>query len=85
MTKLKKPVWGAFVNLNGLYSQKPLRGYWNKNLECWWGDKGEIEFNMLGVEIRGAVTSFASYNKKDVEVFIEGAKSIQMILKNLLP
>jgi len=83
----KKPIWGAFVNLNGLYSQRPIRGYWHVTHRCWWTKDGNLEFTQLGITRtkNWPGTAFASYNKKDVEMFIEGAKAMQRILKNLLP
>ena len=84
MTK-KKPLWGAFVNLNGLYSQQPIKGYWCKDHGCWWSSDEELDFKHTGIEMRGVVTVFASYKKEDVKNFIAGAKAIQKVLKNLLP
>lgn len=83
----KKPIWGAFVNLNGLYSQQPIRAYWCEASGYWWTKDDNLEFPQLGI---GRIknwpgTSFASYNKQDVELFIEGCKALQRILKNLLP
>ncbi len=88
MKKLPKTIWVARVNLVGLYSKKPVKCSMVETEYCdnratWWDESGDFDVNLLG---EGALNhdciTFASANKKEVELWIAGAIAAYSILKN---
>jgi hypothetical protein len=73
-----------FVNLRGLYSQKPI--VCNRLAEdgMFWDSSGNVEVNpkKLGINVCSGRIEFASKSRRDVELWTIGALSILKMLKN---
>jgi len=80
---MKKYIWFIGLNLNGLWDKKAMKGTWDENLKSWWDNSGNFDCWKTGLEIKKRVIIFASYDKKDVENFIKGVKSMATLNKNL--
>lgn len=78
-----KNIWMIGINLNGLWDNKPIEGIWNKELKCWYDKSGNFSVDIIGFDERDSYLMFSSYNKKDVELFILGARSLGKLIKNL--
>lgn len=79
-----KSCWMMGVNLNGLWDNKPKKGIWNKHLNCWYDKSGNFNVNKIGLEIEDCIVRFASYNEKDIEIFILGARSLSNLIQNII-
>ena len=85
MRRVKRPVYAAMVNLGGLIAVKPLKCSFNRDLNSWWGLRGDLEIKSLGLDTSNPLaTTFASYNKRDVKLFIYGSKALGRILKQMV-
>lgn len=79
-----KNIWMIGINLNGLWNNKPMKGIWTEGLHCWYDKSGNFDVNKVGFDIYDGCVTFSSYNKKDVEIFILGARSISKQIKNVI-
>jgi len=84
MTKNKADpeyVWGAIVNLGGgLHSSKPMR-FTKRDFGGWW--RGNDVIYKLGFHHdRDGFASFASTDKREVELFCLGASTVCKFLSN---
>jgi len=79
-----KDIWMIGINLNGLWDDKPIKGKWNPDLLCWYDKSGDFGVDTVGLDERDGYLMFSSYNKKEVELFILGAKSISKQIKNII-
>jgi hypothetical protein len=78
-------VWGAFVNLVGIPSTKPLKLKYSKDSADWWVNEGELKddfnFEKRGLQVDNGCVRFMSENKKEVQAFINGVRALQTVLK----
>ena len=79
MKKRAKPmvVWANGVNAMGLYSQKPIRCVYHENglNSAYWDRTGDFDVTRLGFE-SGPMDTFASEERRDVEIWTAGARAI---------
>ncbi len=80
---MKKEIWFIGINLNGLWDKKAMQGIWDETLKSWWHKGGNFNCYKIGLDISKKIIIFASYDKKDVDNFIKGAKAISTLNKNL--
>lgn len=79
-----KRAWGACVNLGGLYSIDPvalstrLTAF---NRTEYWDTEGNFDIERLGLDVKESRITFASVNKKEVELWISGASSVMKLLQ----
>lgn len=70
----KKTLYGAWVNLGGLGTGKPLK--LKKYTLSYWVNEGEMKndfsFKKIGLDVQDRCVKFCSYNKREVEAFIKG-------------
>lgn len=90
----KKPVpkilWAAFVNLNGLITEKPVKCYnqgrspfYGEDDE-WWDKSGDYSVDGPGLECNGVCTTYASTSKTNVQIFIDGCNAMEEVLRNII-
>jgi hypothetical protein len=79
-----KDCWMIGINLNGLWDNKPIKGTWLGDLNSWYDESGNFNVDKIGLDERDGYLMFSSYNKKDVELFLLGAKSISKQIKNVI-
>lgn len=79
-----KNIWMIGINLNGMWNNKPIEAKWNSEFRCWYDKSGNFDVDTIGLDERDGCLMFSSYNKKDVELFILGAKSISKQIKNVI-
>ena len=84
MEKFNKPLYGAMVNLSGLYNKKPMKLRYHDFLGEYSTYGGNVCFAQLGVEFDDTsypgCIKFCSVDKKDVEFWICGVLSLGTIL-----
>lgn len=83
-------MYGAWVNLGGLGVVTPVKLCWNKSLNSWWVDEGEMKdnfgFEKIGLHVcQYGCVSFASKNKQEVQAFIDGARAVATVLFKGIP
>ena len=76
-----KVVWGNMVNLSGLRSDTPMKFTLRKNLDGWWHKDGNDDVTQLGLLTECGYIQFASTNRKEVELWTEGAKAVMTLLQ----
>lgn len=75
-------VYGASINLTGLYSNIPIKCFWDEKSESWFDEDGMFKISKLGmVKDVGRVT-FSSSLKKDVENWILGVRATTLLLRD---
>jgi hypothetical protein len=78
---VKKPspkvVWANGVNSAGLYSNKPIRCAWHESgvSSAYWDRTGNFDVTRLGLK-KGPMDTFASHDRRDVELWTAGARAI---------
>ena len=85
MTK-KTPdkIWAIGINLNGPWHNKPVRMTYHDDLDEWYDKSGNCSVSKLGLDDRrSGITTFASEDKKEVEVFIAGALALAKRVVNV--
>ena len=78
-------VYCSAVNLSGLWSKKPLKMvYLDEETGTYWDRSGDFSCPGLGIQAQwgGGFISFASKNKREVEVWIYGVSASMHLLKN---
>ena len=79
MNKRPKTVYCAMVNLSGL---SVFTATWYKDLECWYDKTGNLNVNRLGLdEPQPEVTTFASVNEKERDLWVQGARAVMKALQ----
>lgn len=78
-----KKVWAIAINLNGLWCKKPRRMTWKEELQEYYDRGGDLSVPDIGLVVEPCITSFASENKKDVEIFIQGATAMAKQVVNV--
>lgn len=79
-------VWGAIINLGGgLHSSKPrryklCRDDFGSEYPGWW--RGDTVIDKLGFYYRDGFASFASVDKREVELFCLGASTVCKFITN---
>ena len=81
----KKPVWFIGINLNGMWRKTPYRGYWDEELQRWCDSSGSFDAKKIGLysSKNSYCITFASHDKKDVEIFMQGAKALATLVQNV--
>jgi hypothetical protein len=79
-----KCLWGAAINLYGLWSKAPIAFSYFQVQKVWYDPSLDLEIRKTGLDIRRGITTFSSYNKKDVENFIIGALTMHRAMKRLV-
>ena len=83
-----KKYYLAMINLNGLITKSPILCYrqddFNENY--FWDKSGNFDVDISKPKFQknvGHIIKYWSDNKKDVQLFIMGARSVTTTLKNL--
>ena len=80
MTLFKKQVWAFWANRNGPWFKHP-----QKVGEDGWHRNGNAGVTKLGIEkIDDVYVCFASYDKKEVQRFIDGFNACRYLLASLV-
>jgi hypothetical protein len=81
-----KEIWFITINLYGLSSKRPMRGYWDLTNKRWWDKTGNIGVNSLGLFISESkqLITFASKDKHKVALFVQGARAMSYRMRNLV-
>jgi len=75
MNKPKK-LWVAWLNMGGgLHGNKPRRVTYMEDLDSYWDKTGDYDCRGAGLEINDSCASFASEDKEEVEIFIDGIQT----------
>jgi len=83
-TPKHKIIYANAMNLTGLYSTKPVRCKWDAYTGLWWDSSGEFDVDKLGTDDRIGITTFASFDKKEVKFWTQGAMTVCERLKRVL-
>lgn len=81
-------VWGNCINLSGLYSTKPIKCIKDNEFEhdidrtIYWDKSGTFDIEVVGLDKKKGCIKFSSFDKKETEVWTDGAKSILFMLNN---
>jgi len=79
----KKVVYAACVNLSGVWPPQPMKCTWDRECEEYINE--EFDFGCdIGYQPRSCYITYASVNKKDVQNFILGAKSMAKIITEIV-
>lgn len=82
--KIPDKIWGIGVNLNGAWCYEPVRLTYHDDLDEWYDKHGNLCVKKLGLDHNDShLTTFASVNKQEVEIFIAGAKAIVKAARNI--
>lgn len=73
---MKKSIWMNGVNLRGIWSERPIRGYWYESTEEWYDDGGNLSVEKLGVVVKEGIITFSSKNRKEVVLWTMGANAV---------
>jgi hypothetical protein len=68
-----KIVYGAAINLVGIWGPKNM--IWDNECEQYYDSSGNFSIDKLGLNEKYGITEFSSTNKKEVELWIGGAKA----------
>ena len=78
-------IWFTYLNMRGIISDTPIKGKKVRELAGWYDKEEEIWCSKLGLDNReSCVITFASKSKKEVEIFLKGAKALRKILAVIL-
>ncbi|UCG02565.1 MAG: hypothetical protein JSW11_00950 [Candidatus Heimdallarchaeota archaeon] len=75
----KKDVYGAAVNLSGLWG--PYKMSWDEECNQYYDKSGEFSVNQLGEYHRDGVIEFASQNKNETFLWASGVKAAMKMLR----
>lgn len=81
MLSKPKTVWMAGVNLGGIWSRNPIKGYLNEDFNRWWDRSGNFGVEKLGTDKRYGIITFASTSKEEVKVWLSGLSSAFSMIK----
>lgn len=71
--------WAFWANTFGPAYKRPQRVVFDGD-SLWWYKNGDYSIKTLGLYRHGGYISFASENKKEVELFIEGFMASRSIM-----
>lgn len=74
-------IYGACINLSGLYSAKPLRCYFDKYAVTWYDTDANVAIDQLGLVVKQSVITYASTKESDVSAWIAGVRSAMTLLR----
>jgi len=90
-----RKAWAACLNLSGLWANKPLRIHRRANDDFdvfsdepqettyeYWARDGNLRVVELGIYVLDGCITFASEDKKDVELFIQQVQKAQKLALN---
>lgn len=71
-----KTLYAAAFNLQGLYSQMPIKVTWDEVLESYWDKDGDFDIDAEGLDDSNpCCIKFAHKDKKIVQIWIDGARA----------
>jgi hypothetical protein len=74
----------AWMNIGGgLHHNKPIKGVWDTELESWWCKDGDYDAKKLGLNDQGFSVCYVSFDKKEVQLWIDGARAFRKIMSHL--
>ena len=82
--KTTMPLWANSVNLRGLYFKKPVKVTFCECLHNYWDTSGNYSIEDKGLIKSDGCVSFASDDKKEVEIWMEGVLSSFHIIKGVI-
>jgi len=68
-----KIIYGAAINLVGIWGPKKM--VWHNRCKQYYDNSGNFSIDKLGLNEKDGITEFSSTNKKEVELWVEGAKA----------
>ena len=74
-------VFGALINLTGLYANVPVKCHWNEKLDAWVSKDQEFSVSELGIKKGPGYITFASIDESDVKLWIAGVVSTMSLLR----
>lgn len=85
MKKKPEKLWAAIVNMAGVYSRGPiLVTLSSMGSKKYWDRSGNLDIEHAGLNVIngtcGPITKFASENRSEVQVFINGAIAYQRMI-----
>ena len=81
MSTRPKTIYASRFNLSGLYGSRPYKCTIEENGEFWVGDRGYFCVDKLGLKVcHAGYITYASVDKRDVEIWIAGVRSVGMIM-----
>ena len=75
-------VFGGAVNLTGLYSNIPIKCFWDEKLEAWLDEEGIFKISEMGLVKEPGRVIFSSSHKEDVENWILGVRATSLLLRD---
>jgi hypothetical protein len=81
MKQYKRKRYTNLVNLSGIGSKAPVLCSYSKFYSGWWSKDGNLDAPTLGLVDKQSYITFTSENKKDVELWTKGAKSVLKMLR----
>jgi len=75
-------IYGCAVNLMGLYSNSPIKCSWSDKSDAWLDEDGIFSVAKLGLNTEQGRVTYASTQKKDVEIWILGVRATSFMLQN---
>ena len=88
MIKKDGVAWGAFINLRGLYHDKPMKLVRKKNYCGDWkwvtSSYFDLQFPKLGKHYEEGLIYFSSKNKGEVQAWIDGAKAMAKLIRGIV-
>lgn len=79
-----KILYAARVNLNGLYSDEPLKVKYDIESEKYWDNTGDFGVDGPGIDSSYGCVTYVSDDKSDVIKFIMGAAAVMHILRDFI-
>ncbi len=73
-------IWFNAVNLNGLYSDAPIKCTWDKNLKGYWSKKHDIGPTYPDRDPPGII-EFVSKSKAEVTAWTRGVQATMTMLR----
>jgi hypothetical protein len=79
---VKKPrrLWGAAVNLSGLYASKPLLCTLDVELGEWFDSEGDFSVHGVGEVRKPGIITFGSETKMETQRWIDGVRAAMDML-----
>jgi len=82
MAAKPKVIYGAIINLSGLFYNEPIKCIWDYEADCWCSRKFDFDIDTLGLKVSdwGCVT-FSSTDRKEVAAWIQGARAATHMMR----
>ncbi len=77
----KKILYANRVNLNGLYSSKPIELTYDSELKSWWSKDGWVGVDKIGLDKNKGYVVFSSFDENEVVCWTNGVRSWMSILR----